>query len=205
MKIVITGKPEVGKTTLVHIMECEFSNRVLVGLDAFDVMRTGLFPESKTEYGRKCRQRALYHMQVEIENITSDKAQNRLTICDRGTLDCLQDWPGSAEEFFQSVHTSLGEELARYDWVLQINGVAGMRTSQLDFGGPLDPADLWKFHRHYLAIPSKSSFSNCCQQTAGIVRKILQGHSYEEIQEDLLASSLVKSKSSPLHRDLGLN
>ena len=41
-----------------------------------------------------------------------------LILCDRGSLDGLAYWPANESDFFQSMQTTLEEELARYDAVI---------------------------------------------------------------------------------------
>lgn len=198
MKLVITGKPDMGKTTLVHIMKCEYPQDVFVGLDAWDVLKAGSFPESNSKYEIKCQQRALYHLQVEMENIMKDRARGRLTICDSGTLDCLALWPDTADEFFASVHSSLDQELSRYDWVLQMNGESVSASSHQTSTPSLNPRDFWKKHPHFLAFPANTPFSTRCAQVAKVIRGILAGQNFESIQNELKLSNRFESKDDLL-------
>ena len=41
-----------------------------------------------------------------------------LILCDRGSLDGLAYWPGSEEDFFDKMESSLEKEMKRYDAVI---------------------------------------------------------------------------------------
>lgn len=195
MKIVITGTPETGKTTLVHIMQCEFGSDVIVAIDAVDVFDPGRFPKVESAFEQSCLQTMIYHVRVEIENVTVSKARGRAVLCDHGTLDGLTYWPGRAEDFFAKVHSSLGDELARYDWVLQIDHQSdpSPKQSSAIFS---NSHNFWKLHPRYLSIACEADYSLCYVETAKVLRKILAGHTYEEIR-DYLAHSMKPTRNVP--------
>jgi hypothetical protein len=197
MKLIITGKPDIGKTTIAHIMEREFTKELVVGVDAIDIMKTTSMPTPVSAYARKCYQQVLYHLQVALENITTDKHPNRLILCDHGTLDCLALWPETPQSFFKEIHSSFEEELARYDWVLQINGTEQSQENPLTMQPPLDPQHFWRLHSRFLAIPSEKGFSFCYRETARVIQDILKGLSYKEVRENLHRSLEQGAKGLP--------
>ena len=188
MKVVITGKPDVGKTTITHIIKCEFAKEVVIGSDAIERMKAISIPNPKSLYSRKCYQRALYHMQVELENIMTDRHPDKLILCDHGTLDCLTLWPDSPESFYKDVNSSLEKELARYDWVIQINGSSSKSDSPLPTTPPLSSQDFWCRHPQFLTVPAKKGFSFCYIEIAKIIKDILAGVPYEKIRAHLTHS-----------------
>lgn len=194
MKLVITGIPDIGKTTIAHIMECEFTKQVAVCADAIELIQNTLILNPKSPESQKCYQRALYHMQVELENMTLESHPNQLLICDHGTLDCLVKWPDSPQAFFNDVHSSLEQELSRYDWVIQINGSTPVSemASQQDF------QTLWRLHPHFFTIPAKKGFSFCYLETARIIKNILSGASYKEICKSLSTTTDTANRNPEL-------
>lgn len=175
MKLVITGKPKSGKTTLAHILEREFPNKVVLAPDPHELMKTVHFPEVKSLTGRKCYLTAIYHLQCQLENILAEKAEGKLLICDHGTLDWLSMWPDSKESFFREMNSSLSQELARYQWVLQINGSHFQHEA-------------WGHHPHLLSIPVHTGFSDRATLISTVVRDILENRPYEVIQGHLIKS-----------------
>lgn len=175
MKLVITGPPEIGKTTLIHILKHEFKNDMVLCPDALDIFRVGGFPRPRSLVGRKARQRALYFSQRELENISSELSDDKLVVCDHGTLDCLAHWPSTSENFFRDVNSKLELELARYDWVLQID-MPGERPRATDAkGSELDPLDFWCHHPHFSRCTMDGGFTVLCSEVSKIVKRILAG------------------------------
>lgn len=188
MKLVITGKPEIGKTTIAHIMECEFTNKVALVPDAIDIVSLDFSSLIRTQHAIECQQRALYHLRVELENIISEKKSDRLILCDHGTLDGLALWPKSPESFFAEIRSSLSDELARYDWVLCVYDLEeeGKYFDQKTIC--INPIHYWRKHPRFLEIPAKKGFSFSFTQTVKIIREILAGQSVEVIRDELKKS-----------------
>jgi hypothetical protein len=175
MKIVITGQPEIGKTTLSHILGREFGTAVHLAPDAMDILNNGLFPDANTVTAQKCRQRALYHVQKEIENLLEEKRDGRLIICDHGTLDFLARWPDTASRFFDEVDSSLEKEFSRYEWVLQILPKQARFQNQLYGAPPLNPQNFWSLHPRHIVIPAELNFSSTVGLTSDLIREFLKG------------------------------
>lgn len=174
MKIVITGHSKSGKSILCRALEREFTAKIVAVPNVIEMMKCIHFPNLHTEQSQKSYQRALYYLQRELEESMTEKTNNKLMICDHGTVDCLAQWPGSAESFFSEVESSLGKELARYDWVIQIDE----RPRKIS---GLDPQNFWSFHPHLIKIPYSKKFSKCMSSTAKIISAILDGSSYQKI------------------------
>ena len=69
MKIVLTGGPSAGKTSAVDIMHRSDSSRTVVVQEAASLLYRGGFPRSKENLHMICQQRAIFHVQRELENI----------------------------------------------------------------------------------------------------------------------------------------
>jgi hypothetical protein len=76
----------------------------------------GGFPRSDEPRVRRAAQRAIFHVQRELEGL----ADGTVVICDRGTLDGLAYWPGHENEYFRELSCTRDEELARYYAVIHL-------------------------------------------------------------------------------------
>lgn len=118
--IVVTGGPGAGKTAVLDIASRMLNHRVAVLPEAASLLFTGGFPRRDNPAARRAAQRAIFHVQHELENLTLDERLVRFAICDRGTLDGLAYWPGPDAEFFAQLGTSLEREIARYALVIHL-------------------------------------------------------------------------------------
>ena len=118
-RIVLTGGPGAGKTaTLELIRRASFCEHVQILPEAAGIVFGGGFPRRTDTAARRAAQRAIFHVQRELEEAAA--ATNAVIIlCDRGTVDGAAYWPGS-DDFFAAVHTSLTDELRRYDAVIHL-------------------------------------------------------------------------------------
>jgi hypothetical protein len=65
-------------------------------------------------------QRAIFHIQREVERLAVEESQAGVALCDRGTVDGLAYWPDSPESFWQDVNADPKLELKRYDAVIHL-------------------------------------------------------------------------------------
>lgn len=120
MKMVLTGGPSAGKTTLATSLIKHYSSYLEMVPEAASILYRGGFPRVSTGLARLCQQRAIFRVQKEIEAIVELESPNKNLVCDRGTLDGLAYWPESDELFFEQNGTNLEDELARYDVVIHL-------------------------------------------------------------------------------------
>ena len=90
-------------------------------------------------------------------------------LCDRGTLDGLAYWPGSADDFWSSVRTTLHDELARYDAVIHLrtpsqehgyNQQNPLRIESATAAAAIDGRILqaWESHPRRFIVDSSANF-----------------------------------------------
>ena len=79
----------------------------------------GGFPREDEPVCRQAAQRAIYHVQCELEAI-ADTHRPAIVLCDRGTVDGVAYWPGPPADFWSSLGTEARLELARYDAVIHL-------------------------------------------------------------------------------------
>jgi predicted ATPase len=117
-RVVLTGGPGAGKTAVLELVRLFFCEHVKTLPEAAGIVFGGHFPRSDRPPLRQAAQRAIYHIQRELEAVagTEDAA---VVLCDRGTVDCAAYWTGEGD-LFSAVGTTRAVELARYDAVIHL-------------------------------------------------------------------------------------
>lgn len=126
--IALTGGPGAGKTAILEIARRKFCKHVAILPEVASIIFGGGFWRHETLAGKKAAQRAIYHVQREIETLVNEEKQAALALCDRGTLDSLAYWPNSEESFWKEIRSSKEEELSHYFAVIHL------RTPSLEMG-----------------------------------------------------------------------
>jgi hypothetical protein len=170
VRIVLTGGPGGGKTTAADMIGREFQDRVVVLKETATLLFRGGFPRSGGIAARRAVQRAIYRVQVELEDAVAAEHPGRILLCDRGTLDGCVYWPDGIDDFFSALGTTLEGELARYHAVLffESAAVGGLEmTSTNPFriepsteAARLDAAlrEVWRAHPRFHLVPHHRSF-----------------------------------------------
>ena len=117
-RVVLTGGPGGGKTTAADLYRREIGDEVVVVPEAATLLYLGGFPRGGENGVRKATQRAIYHVQTNLEDAQSSHYKSRVLLCDRGTVDGAVYWPEDPMEFFIHLGTTLEKELSRYDAVI---------------------------------------------------------------------------------------
>lgn len=125
-RVVLTGGPGAGKTAVLALIRQSFCEHIKVLPESASVVFGGGFPRSELVASRQAAQRAIFYVQRELE--AAVEAENpAITLCDRGTVDGAA-YSENPTEFWQSMGTTLDEQLARYDLVIHL------RTPSADQG-----------------------------------------------------------------------
>lgn len=169
-RIVLTGGPGGGKTTAADLFRREIGERVVVVPEAATLIFSGGFPRCTEPPGVCAAQRAIFHVQRNLEDVQSALYPERILLCDRGTVDGAAYWPGRAAAFFTALGTTLEHELARYDGVIffesaavggiGIEGGNPMRQESLEQAAALDAKlrKLWARHPRFIVVRHNPSF-----------------------------------------------
>ena len=191
-RIVLTGGPGGGKTTAADLFRREIGDKVVIVPEAATLLFSGGFPRTEEPAAIHAAQRAIYHVQRNLEDVQSALYPDRILLCDRGTVDGAAYWPGEPHHFFNAVGTSLAQEFARYDAVIFFETAAagGLR---IDDGNPIRTEDnrkaveldhklraLWSQHHRFILVPHNVSFfkkiSFGLAVLDGIVTEVKDGH-----------------------------
>jgi predicted ATPase len=178
--VVLTGGPGAGKTAVLELIRQSFCAHVKVLPEAASVVFGGGFPREDDLACRRAAQRAIFHIQRELEMV-GDNHNPAVVLCDRGTIDGLAYWPGPVEDFWSSLGTTVEAELGRYDAVIHL------RTPALEHGynyqnplrteSPTDAADIdgriaeaWSLHPRRFLVESASDFLDKAAQALTLLR-----------------------------------
>jgi predicted ATPase len=169
-RIVLTGGPGGGKTTAADLFRREIGENVVVVPESGTLLFSGGFPRAPEPDARRAAQRAIYHVQRNLEDVQSARYPERVLLCDRGTLDGAAYWPDGPEGFFRSLGTTMGQELERYDAVVFFETAAAggldiedgnpVRTESMEQAVELDRRlrRVWSKHPRFHLVPHQSSF-----------------------------------------------
>ncbi|MBP6631614.1 MAG: AAA family ATPase [Kofleriaceae bacterium] len=183
-RIVLTGGPGGGKTTAAALYRRELGERIVVVPEAATLLFAGGFPRSPEPHARASAQRAIFHVQRNVEDVQSALYPGRILLCDRGTVDGAVYWPAAPaapggpsstpaadpDGFFAALGTTRARELDRYDAVLFFE-TAAVGGITIEGGNParienaaeavaLDHAlrALWADHPRFVLVPHQASF-----------------------------------------------
>lgn len=118
--IVVTGGPGAGKTALLEKARRVACKRVVVLPEVASIVFGGGFPRLQENAARRCSQRAIFHVQQEMEEMVVGQSDIALALCDRGTLDGLAYWPGAPQDYWEQLGTTREAQLERYAGVIHL-------------------------------------------------------------------------------------
>ena len=170
-RIALTGGPGGGKTTAADMLRREIGDRIIIVPESATMLFSGGFPRCDEPGARRAAQRAIYHVQRNIEDLQSQRFPGRVLLCDRGTIDGAAYWPSEDPlDFFAALGTTLEEELARYDAVLFFE-TAAVGGFSIETGNPIRTESnaeavaldarirgLWAQHPNFVLIHHNHSF-----------------------------------------------
>jgi predicted ATPase len=167
--VAVTGGPGAGKTAVLEMALRSLCAHVGVLPEAASVVFGGGFPRHDTEVARRAAQRAIFHIQREVETLVVGEGRVAVGLCDRGTVDGAAYWPGSTEAYWEEVGTTLEEELSRYAAVIHLRTPAAdqgynrdnvLRLESASEAQQIDERILaaWGDHPSRLIVPSDEDF-----------------------------------------------
>jgi predicted ATPase len=167
-RVVLTGGPGGGKTAILEMARRYFCQHVAILPEAASIVFGGGFPRVDSAAGRRAAQRAIFHVQRQMESVALENHETCVVLCDRGTLDGLAYWPGSDRNFFEEFDITLATELARYSAVIHVEVPAlgrgyernGIRKENVAQARAIDRkiAKAWRKHPHHMVVGAQSGF-----------------------------------------------
>jgi hypothetical protein len=192
-KIVLTGGPCAGKSTLAEMLSRAFPNSLMNVPEAASLLFSGGFPRFTSAESRKATQRAIYGVQTELENSFAAQFPAFALVLDRGTIDGAAYWPDGPEAFFAAMGTSFEAELGRYDHVIYLESAAKKdyethraanpnRNEDWEEARRLDRKTfkLWSRHPSFIMIRNQRSFAHKVSEVLGVVAGSIQGKASNE-------------------------
>ncbi|MBI3308870.1 MAG: ATP-binding protein [Candidatus Melainabacteria bacterium] len=127
-RIVLTGGPGAGKTAVLEIVKKNFCNHIAILPESASIIFSGGFWRKDSIPAKKAAQRAIYHVQKELEQLAIEEQESAIILCDRGTIDGLAYWPCEETLFWQELETTKEKEFSKYSAVIHL------RTPTLEDG-----------------------------------------------------------------------
>lgn len=167
--VVLTGGPGAGKTAVLEMAKKSLCQHVSVLPEAASIVFGGGFWRRENTAGRKAAQRAIYHVQRELERLVEDEHESAIALCDRGVLDGLAYWPDGEDSYWKEVGSTRAVELARYAAVIHLrtpqvdqgyNHANPVRTESARQAAEIDQRiiNAWNGHPHRIFIDSSADF-----------------------------------------------
>jgi predicted ATPase len=166
-RIVLTGGPGAGKTAVLELIKRSFCSHVVVLPESAGIVFGGGFPRRPDEISLQSAQRAIFHVQRELENAAV--SQNpAIILCDRGTIDGGAYWTGEPD-LWTSVGSTLAAELGRYATVIHLRVPSAdggydlsnpLRIETAAQAAVIDEriARLWASHARLFSVPPADAF-----------------------------------------------
>lgn len=185
-RIVLTGGPGGGKTTAADLFRREIGERVVLVPEAATLVFSGGFPRVREPHAVHAAQRAIYHVQRNLEDVQAALYPDRVLLCDRGTVDGAAYWPGEPAGFFTDMGSEMQTELDRYDAVIffESAAVGGMgieggnptRIESLQQAVDLDHKlrALWSQHPRFHLVPHNPSFFKKISFGLAVLERVVQ-------------------------------
>jgi predicted ATPase len=167
--VVLTGGPGAGKTAVLEVVRRHLCAHVKVLPEAATILWTGGFPRRRDPPARRAAQRAIVHVQRELEQIVLDDPSVALALCDRGTIDGEAYWPGDRDDLWGQLGTSRAQEMKCYAAVIHLrtpsrelgyNHTNPARTESAAQAAEIDArlVHAWEGHPHRFFIDSQTDF-----------------------------------------------
>lgn len=179
--IVLTGGPSAGKSETLRRAVPHLCNHVAILPEAASVLFRGGFPRTASLAGGRAAQRAIWHVQRQLEELVVEERRASVVLCDRGTLDGLAYWPGDPETYLRTLGTTQAAEAGRYAAVIHLQTAAVGQG--YDRSNPLRIEDAseallldervraaWAGHPHLHLVARTADFDHKVARTLHVVR-----------------------------------
>ena len=179
-RIVLTGGPGAGKTAVLEFVRRCVCRHVTVLPEAASILFGGGFRRGATVAGLEATQRAIYHVQRELEVVAEAEDGPTVQLCDRGTVDGFAYWPPQTD-YWSSLGTTRERELRGYDAVIHLrtppieNGYNHQNPVRLESALEAAAVDqriaaAWHGHPRLFVVESTPVFATKLQQAVELLR-----------------------------------
>jgi predicted ATPase len=179
--VVLTGGPGAGKTAVLEVIRRHLCRHVCVLPEAASILFTGGFPRDASLAARASGQRAIFHVQRELERygVARDAA---IVLCDRGTVDGVAYWPTEAGDLWRDLGATREVEIARYHRVIHLrtpivgyNQTDPARIEAQGEAATLDAAiaRAWEGHPRRTFVEATVDFMDKLNRALALVREEL--------------------------------
>lgn len=177
--VVLTGGPGAGKTAVLEVVRRRFCEHVAVLPESASILFGGGFPRRPTDGAQRAGQRAIFHVQRELERMVCDEGHAAVALCDRGSLDGLAYWPGDLATFEQELGTTRPAELARYAAVIHLHtprdgynhsNPVRLETMEQALAADARIVNAWAGHPRRFTIDSCDDFLEKLGQAVALIR-----------------------------------
>lgn len=191
--IVITGGPGAGKTAVLEFVRKALCEHIAILPEVATMLFSGGFWRLDSTSAKQAAQRAIYHVQNEMQTLILGERKWAIGLCDRGTLDSLAYWPGAEKSFYDSLHTSVENEFIKYKAVIHLqspslemgyNHQNPIRTETAELAARIDHRihEIWKSHPNYFVIESANNFLNKIEHASKQIQSLVPSCCREHLE-----------------------
>ena len=194
-KVVITGGPCAGKTSIINLLKEEFGDAIITVPEAATLLLAGGFPLPGKHLDwcdgwQYSFQKSVLHLQKSLEDAYSLMAERKganLLLCDNGLPSGAAYMPGGIEEFAALYEIDFEKELLDYDSVIHLETIAlsqpkkyGKHNNENRYTS-LEEAikrdilikEVWQSHPRWQVIPSTWALEEKFHKAKETVKKYL--------------------------------
>lgn len=179
--VAVTGGPGAGKTAVLEMARRSFCRHIAILPEAAGIVFGGGFPRLGSPAARCAAQRAIFHVQRELEVLVAEEQNIAVALCDRGVIDGIAYWPKSTASYWQEVGTRPEVELQRYAAVVHLRTPGSaqgfdnsnpLRVESAEQAAVLDAriAEAWSAHPRRVEVPRMTDFLEKARVVLGLVR-----------------------------------
>ena len=194
-KLVITGGPCAGKSSVASMLKEEFADRIITVPESATLLLSGGFPMPGQhldwcERWQRSFQRSVLQLQKSLEEtyaLMAEKIGASLLVCDNGLPSGAAYMPGGINEFIDYFRLDWIKELSDYDAVIHLETIAisqphkygrhnnSSRYTTLEDAIIHDKIikEVWENHPRRIIIPSNWSLEDKFKKVIEVTKKYL--------------------------------
>jgi len=185
-RVAISGGPGGGKSTVAEALRRELGASVVVVPEVATHLLGGFFPGIECADDRRAVQRAIYHVQLNLEAIHRARAgTDGVLVFDRGIIDGAAYWPDGSDAFFETVCGDAHAARGQYDAVVFLESAAqgGLaidsenvaRTERQREAARLDALlyELWSPHPEFRFVGHTPAFETKVEAALATLRELI--------------------------------